>query len=171
MKDIGKKIEITANIAIIAVAIMVGGVLVQKYVLSPKPQPLPSQPLPSVPIGTKLSLPDIDWAKNNRTLVLALQTGCHFCTESGPFYQRLVAEASNRNIPLIAVLPQSAEEGRKYLSDLNVAIKDVRRATLNSVGVRGTPTLLLVNSKGEVADGWIGKLQPDKESTVLKSLQ
>lgn len=166
MADIGKKIEITANIAIIAVAIMIGGVLVQKYLLSPKPQTLPT-----VPVGTKLSLPDVDWAKNNRTLVLALHTGCHFCTESASFYQRLVAEASSRNIPLIAVLPQSVEEGRKYLSGLNVAIKDVKQATLNSVGVRGTPTLLLVNGKGEVADAWIGKLQPDKESTMLGSLQ
>ncbi len=166
MADIGKKIEIAANIAIIAVAIMIGGVLVQKYVLSPKPQALPS-----VPLGAKLTLPDVDWAKNNRTLVLALQTGCHFCTDSAPFYQRLVTEASNRNIPLIAVLPQSVEEGRKYLSGLNVAINDIKQSSLSSIGVQGTPTLLLVNGKGEVADAWIGKLPPDKESMALKSLQ
>jgi hypothetical protein len=103
MADIGKKIEITANIAIIAVAILVVGVIFQKYVRSPKPQTLPPDP-----VGTKLSLPDVDWAKNNRTLVLALQTGCNYCTESAPFYQRLVTEASNHNIPLIAVLPTQA---------------------------------------------------------------
>ncbi len=166
MNGIAKKIEISANIAIIIVAIMIGVVLVQRYFFTPKAQ-APS----TIPIGAKLSLPNVDWAKNGRTLVLVLQEGCRFCTDSAPFYQRIVTEATNTRISLVAVFPQPVEVGLRYLSDLKVPIRDVRQASLKSIGVQGTPTLLLINDNGEVINSWIGKLQPEKESDVLSRLQ
>ena len=165
MNGISKKIEIAANIAIILVAIMIGALLVQKYFLSTKP---PTQT--TIPIGMKLSLPNIDWAKNGRTLILALQEGCRFCSESAPFYQRLTQEVANRQIPLVTVIPHPLASGQKYLNEIGVSIGEIRQATLNSIGVRGTPTLLWVNDRGEVTGGWIGKLSPDKEAEVIRSL-
>jgi hypothetical protein len=40
-----------------------------------------------------------------------------------------------------------------------------------SLGVRGTPTLLLVNNTGKIADFWVGKLSPDKEAEGLRRLR
>jgi len=160
-----KKIEVAANIAIIAVAVMIGVVLIHKYYIRSK-----TKELPTVLIGTKISIPNIDWSKNRQSLVLALQAGCHYCSESAPFYQRLASEASARKIPLVAVLPQTIEEGQNYLNSLNLPIDDIRQTSLRSIGVQGTPAILLVDSNGKVKASWHGKLPPNKESEVLNSL-
>ena len=39
---------------------------------------------PSI-IGSRISLPGLDWARRRATVVLVLSTACHFCTESAPF--------------------------------------------------------------------------------------
>jgi len=124
------------------------------------------------PIGQKLSLPGVDWDKNGRTLVFALQTGCRFCSESGPFYRRL-AEQRPRfgETQFVAVLPQPVEESKEFLSQLGVHVDDVKQGSLSNIGVRGTPTLLLVNATGVVTEAWPGKLRPEAEEAVLSRLR
>jgi len=162
-----KKIEVFANVAIILVALLIGGVFVKKYFLDNR-----SQPSLKIAAGTKVSLEDVDWAKNGQTLLLVLQKGCHFCAESAPFYQGLTREMEDsKSTKLIAVLPQEVNVSQQYLADLKVAINDVKQINPNFLGVSGTPTLILVNNAGEVIDSWTGKLSPDKEMEVLKKLK
>lgn len=59
---------------------------------------------------------------------------------------------------LLALLPQSVMEGKQYLEKLGVPVDDLRQVQLQSIGVTGTPTLLLVDSTGTVVDVWAGKL-------------
>ena len=159
-----KKIELIANLAIVTVALMIGGILVHRYFL----QTNEAQTVPDAPIGQKLALLNVDWSQHKQTLVLALQEGCHFCTESAPFYQRLAAAAARRNVPVVVVLPQPVEVGRGYLAGLQVPFGDVRQATLGSLGVQATPTIMLVNGEGEVTGGWVGRLPAETESEVLR---
>ena len=162
-----KKIEVLANVAIILVALLIGGVFVKKYFLDNR-----SQPSLKIAAGTKVSLEDVDWAKNGQTLLLVLQKGCHFCAESAPFYQGLTREMEDsKSTKLIAVLPQDVNVSQQYLADLKVPISDVKQINPNFLGVSGTPTLILVNNAGEVIDSWTGKLSPDKEMEVLKKLK
>jgi hypothetical protein len=124
------------------------------------------------PIGHKLSIPGVDWIRNQRTLVLALQTTCHFCSESGPFYQELVRERGKfGNTRILAVLPQTVGESSAYLRTLGVAVDDVKQYTLSEIGVKGTPTLLLVDSEGVVTEAWTGRLQSLAEREVFGRLQ
>jgi hypothetical protein len=51
-----------------------------------------------------------------------------------------------------------------------VHVDDIKQISLNTLGVRGTPTLLLVNDVGVVTDVWVGKLQLDQEVQVLTAL-
>ena len=170
--NILKKTELLANIAIIIVAVLLGGVLVKRYVLNDGDAPDAQNSVLRVPAGSKMSLPEIDWAKSDRTLLLVLSKGCHFCSESAPFYQRLARDTSGRGgVRLVAVLPQDVNEGRKYLDELRVPINEIKQSPLESLGVGGTPTLILVDDKGTVTDSWVGKLPPDKESEVLERLQ
>ena len=159
-----KKIELLANVAIIAVAVLLGVVVVRQYVL---PGGRNSASAPQIQKGAKVELPGVDWSKSNRTLILALQKGCHFCTESADFYRRLAPTASEKNVRLVAVLPQELEEGRKYLADIGVPVSEVAQASLSSIRVRGTPTLILVDDKGAVIDSWVGKLPAAGEDEVL----
>lgn len=124
------------------------------------------------PIGRNIALPGVDFQKNQRTLVLALQTTCRYCTESASFYQRIVRErAKFGGTRLVAVLPQTAEESRVYLSSLGVAMDDVVQGSLRNIGVNGTPTLLLVNSASVVTEAWSRKLPSATEEAVLARLR
>src|ERR1041384_1254837 len=157
MLSLYKKIELVANVAIILVALLIGGVFVKKYFFD-----TPSNPPLKITAGTKVHLQDVDWAKNGQTLLLVLQKGCRFCAESAPFYQGLTREMENtKSTQLIAVLPQEVNEGQQYLAALEVPISEVRKMNPDFPRVSATPTLILVNSAGEVVDSWVGKLTPD----------
>ena len=172
MRTLFKRIELLANVAIILVAVLLGVVLVKQLVLNKDNQPVrPTSARREVSRGDKVSVSGVDWAKNSHTLLLVLQEGCHFCTESAPFYQRLIKETSARNdLKLVALLPQSVSEGKQYLDEIGVAIADVRQVSPTQVNVGGTPTLILVNNEGVASDVWSGKLLPDTEAQVLSKL-
>lgn len=162
------KLEIIANLATIFVSLLLSVVLIRVFLLPP-PVPATSRPGPQVGMSIKESLPGVDWAKNKRTLVLALSTQCHFCTESAPFFQRIQKERA-KDLKLVAVLPQPITESHRYLEGEGVTVDDVKQAQLNSIGVNGTPTLLLVDNAGTVKQVWQGKLQPQQEDGVLAAL-
>lgn len=172
MTGILKKVELFTNIAIIIVAILLSLVLIKSYLWrsntlqSDARKATVSQK--QIEIGDKINLPDIDWQKNRSTLLLILSTTCHYCTESAPFYQRIATE--RRDTQLIALIPQSVEEGQKYLKKLGLNIEQVKQTSLSSVGTSGTPTLILVDNRGVIADYWVGKLPTNKEVEVLAKL-
>ena len=172
MRDISKKLEAAAHIAIIVVAVLLSVVLVKNYLLPRKDQPDRPDAPPQISAGTHISVPDVDWARNGRTLMVVLSTNCRFCTASASLYQQIAQEFSQRqDIKVVAIFPQSVTDAQKYLSDLGVTIDDVRQVRPDVVGVRGTPTLLLVDKTGTVQKVWTGKLPPEKESEVLAELR
>ncbi len=169
MIDLARRIEFIANVAIIVVATLLAIVLTQQYLLRTTIKNdhglLADQ---QSHIGTRLSLPDIDWNKNRQTLVLAISSNCHFCTESAAFYRQL--STNKRKTQVIAVLPQPVEEGRSYLERIGVSVDEIRQLPLDQIGVHGTPTLLLVDASGVVTKFWVGKLPPTQEAAVLDLL-
>jgi hypothetical protein len=170
--NLSKLTENLANIAIIAVAILLGFVLVRTYiwprqVQNPTPTAAQAQRDPRVPAGTKISLPNTDWSKSSRTLVLVVSDTCHFCTDSAEFYKALAAQAQKNSVNIIAVLPQPQEQGKAYLDKLGVSVAEIKQAQLNSIGVNATPTLIMVDQSGSVIESWVGKLPVEKEKEVL----
>jgi len=173
--NLNTRIELAANLTIIVVATLFAVVLVKDHFLNREPV-APSQNISQrvegpnqMSGGTNLSSLGIDWKQNKQTLVLAISSTCHFCTDSATFYQTLIQNKKDTRI--VAVLPQTVAEGKSYLQKLGVSVDEVRQLPLDKIGVRGTPTLMLINASGAVADSWIGKLSPDKEADVLKRLQ
>ncbi len=75
------KLEALSDVATITVALLLSIVLVKEFLI-PRPKPSSHPALSHVSKGTNLknSLLDVDWAKNGRTLVLAISTNCHFCS-------------------------------------------------------------------------------------------
>jgi len=176
-----KKLEVLANITVIITSIVLCMVLAKRYLFSPTKQtttqmveqprkPSPNtQQRPSIQAGTKISLPGIDWSNSTRTLVLALSTTCHFCSESAPFYQKLQQQRQN-GVNLVAVFPQSVEDSRNYLNKFGVSVSAVVQSPLASFGVSGTPTLLLIDNQGSVTDSWVGKLSDSEAARVISRI-
>jgi hypothetical protein len=166
--SIAGRIETTAHIATIVVAALIAAFLVRAEFL-PVARPTITSPLATEAVRGKSvdsNALKVDWAKNHRTLIMAISTTCHYCKDSIPFYRRL----AGTDVKMVAVLPQSATEAQQYLRGAGVNVDDVKQAPLNTLGIRGTPTLLLVNDAGVVTDIWTGKLQPDQEVEVLAAL-
>ena len=168
MRRLSQKAEIAANILIIVVAALLIGVIVQKYFFGKSAIKQQARVQPA--IGSHVNLLDESRVNQSKTLILALQTGCHFCNESVPFYKRLIETVKGKNIKLVAVFPISIEESKAHLNELGLTNLEVKRSPLENIQVSGTPTLILTNEKGEIMDFWVGKLTPDKEAEVINKL-
>ena len=167
LMGVSKKIELVANVAIIGVACLLGVVLVKNYLLrAPSDKSNERQGVGSLANEIKLDSLNIDWKQNGQTLLLVVSSSCHFCTESAPFYRQLAN--GHQRTRLVAVLPQPIDEGKRYLDRLGFTVDDIKQASLSSINVTGTPTLMLVNSDGVVVQTWIGKLLEAQEEDVLR---
>jgi thiol-disulfide isomerase/thioredoxin len=157
-----RKLEVSANVAILIVGVAILIVLFQQW-------RKPVERVSSIPIGAHLRMTGLDnHAPYN--LVMGLSTTCHFCTESAPFYQRLLKETNPKKVHFIATFPQPIAQGKDYLKDKSMDIADVRQVTADVLPIRGTPTLLVVDSSGVVKAAWEGKLGDSGEASVAKLL-
>lgn len=166
MSVLEKRLEIAVNVAILCAFLMVAALAGQRFWLARS-----AARVSGPEIGAKVSLAGVDWTKSGRTLVLALSTTCHFCSESAEFYKKVLPEAINHGVPVVAVLPQPTAEGRSYLDGLGVHVQDILQTPLTAVDTAGTPTILVIDRGGKISKAWVGKLAPQQESQVLASLQ
>lgn len=94
----------------------------------------------------------IDWTKQRKTLILALQANCHFCNESAPFYRRIAESTKGTDVQLIAAFPTPVESSAAHLKELGLTSLAVTQVPLTSLQTSGTPTLILANDRGEITD-------------------
>lgn len=176
-----KKVEVLTNIAVTIASLVLCSVLVKKEFFtgsrtaaaitsSTSPLSVNAKSKSLLQTGMKISLPGVDWSKSNGTLVFALSTGCHFCSESAPFYQ-ILQQRKPKDVRFVAVFPQTIDQSDEYLRKLGLAMGDVVQSPLASVGVSGTPTIVFVDAQGTVQGVWVGKLSEDQSARVLAKLQ
>ncbi len=121
--------------------------------------------------GAPIELPGVNWDKTATSLVLVLQADCPYCTASVPFYRDLIAANASGATQFIAVFPHAVSVGREVLKSHGLDIQTVSQANLRSLGISGTPTLLLVNQQGVVKRTWIGQLSAVREDDVFSELR
>lgn len=169
-----KIIQNVTNVAIFVVAVLLAVVLVKNFIFTEKRQagPLPGAPPDNrVAAGTQISIPNIQWPAKQPTLILALSDTCRYCTESADFYKRLAQEnIKKKSVQIVAVLPQDLERGKKYLHELGLTVDEIKSLQLNELGVRATPTVIMLDVNGKVSESWVGKLPKEKEDEVLSRL-
>jgi len=127
-------------------------------------------PQQTIAAGMKLPLKDVRWQESGKTIVLALSTTCHYCTESAGFYKELVKQCKLQHVHTLAVLPQPLNESGSYLAATGVLVDEIRQSSMSDMQVAGTPTLILINSEGVVKNVWRGKLNAAGEKEVLGKL-
>jgi hypothetical protein len=168
--NIRGKLETAANAATIVAALLLSAVLVKVY-LFPRRTPLRASGGKAIAVGAKLNtaFPGVDWRKNGQTIVLAISTQCHFCTESAPFFRTLSSKAGSK-IRIVALLPQPVGTAQEYLSKEGVRVDQVKQVALSTIGVVGTPTMLLVDSGGTVTKIWEGELRGQEQALATLGL-
>lgn len=165
------KLDVAANIAILVVCVIAAFILIRNHFFPPRPPGAP----PEVEVGEQYdALRSVVPAGAERALVIAVAPTCHYCTESMPFYKRLIDQRnqSGSQVKVVAAVPRpeaKAEEAQKLAEG---GVKPDALVTLEFAAVRvnGTPTILLVDNQGKVHGVWVGK-QPEKgEKEILKTL-
>lgn len=167
MTNLHRKVELLSNIGIIIVAILLGDVFINRYLLPAFVKPETAESVRIKP-GMKLLLSGVDWSKSDKTLLMVLSTNCHFCTDSAPFYQQIAQQKTGRgDVRLITILPQNVSESQQYLSAHGIAVDEIRQPTRDAVYAKATPTLIIVDRTGSVIQSWVGKLPAEKEAEVM----
>jgi thioredoxin-related protein len=161
-------LEVATNVAVLLVAIAVLGTFVANLTRKSGPQ---------LHVGLEkgqalADIPSINYSNSPKTMLIAMSTKCHYCSESAPFYKQLVDayHASGNQIRLVAVFPESENEVKAYIQQQQLDIETVSSVNFQSINVSGTPSLILVDSRGKIQDFWLGKLPNDVEQQVLKSI-
>ena len=165
-----KKVELVTNLVVIAVGVAVLFFFARNY-YADRNAP---QSLPQVKVGDQLpALPQVSWRDNDRTLLLVIRKGCHYCEDSMPFYRHLsqMAERGELNAHLVAVLPDSPSDARDLLENQQISIATVPDFPLKELNVAGTPTVILADNAGRVLDVWSGELAPKNEDSLIESLK
>lgn len=165
MSRIHSHVNKAANAALILAVLLVAGGLARQYLrATPKAGPAAA--------AAKLELPGVRWGEAGQTLVLALDMACTYCAHDAPFYRALARAAAERGSPrLIAVFQHDAGEGRKYLEENGIEVGEVRQARLRTLGVTGTPTVLLVDGEGNLSRRWVGSLNEQQQVEILNLIR
>lgn len=161
------KLEQIANITVIVLALVIGSALVKDRFFSAAPQ------VNEVKVGERLTnLHGWEWNAHDRTLVLVLRKGCHFCEDSAPFYQRLIAQQKQYgpDTSIVAVFPDAAYAVNEVVQSEGLEVQALAGVRLEGLKVSGTPTLLLVDKNGTVLNMWIGVLSPRQELEVINAI-
>jgi thioredoxin-related protein len=161
------KIEVIANLTVVLLAVVIGSIFVKDRFFSPGLQ------MNEVKVGDKLThLDGWDWSAHDRTLVLVLRKGCHFCEDSAPFYQRLITKRQQEgsDTALVAVFPDAADAVQEVVKSEGLDVRTLTGVPLEGLKVLGTPTLLMVDNKGTVLNTWMGVLSPRQELEVMKAI-
>lgn len=162
-------LDTTTNIVVVLFALVAIGVLVKNYFV-------PQRPKTSVAFKKGSDFPAIvgvDYTQAPRTLILALNVECRYCTSSVPFYNSL-AEARRQNANQFNMIAAfvNKDEGlvKRYADEQQLSVQTITGINLDKLGINMTPTLILVDSAGKVLDSWRGALQADSEREVFEAL-
>jgi hypothetical protein len=164
LKDI---LDVTTNIVVVLFAVVAIGVLVKNYFA-------PQRVKTSIAKGTVLpAIAGVDYKQSRRTLILALNVDCRYCTRSVPFYNSL-AESRQENAGqfniIAAFINRDTGLVKSYVEEKELAVESIPAVDFDKLGVHTTPTLIMVDSAGKVVDSWRGELQVDGEREVFAAL-
>jgi len=166
-------LDTVANIAIILVCAIAAFILIRNNFFN-RPQAGGPRP-PEAAVGEQFdALRQVVPAGTDRALVVAVSPTCHFCTDSMPFYKRLIDERNGKGskTKVIAAVPreEARAEERQKMASAGVNPDDVVAVDFQNIKVPGTPTVLLVDNQGKVLNVWVGKQDSSGEEKILKTL-
>jgi hypothetical protein len=164
-------LDTAANIAILIACAALVAMVARNTIFQPKPAPPPGAATKG---ETLAALQAVLPAGSEKTLVMAVAPGCHFCDESLPFYKQLIDQRNQKGsaVKVIAAVPAEdakTPESAKF-SGAGIQPDQMVHVDFAKIKVPGTPTLMLVDNRGKVLAVWIGKLDESSQKDVLARL-
>lgn len=163
-------LERASHFAFILMCAAVVVVAVQRFTLErPSAAPAPSA---SMAAGTVVTLGAEMPDEVQGALVLALSTTCQYCTASMPFYRRIAASdaVNSGRLQLIVASIQGEPAMKSYLASHDLPVAAILPAASTGLGIRATPTLVVVDSNRRVVGSWEGELGEERQTDVFDTL-
>ncbi|MDQ3803897.1 MAG: thioredoxin family protein [Acidobacteriota bacterium] len=161
-------LEVTTNLAVVLVSLVVLYTCAWAY-FSGTSKPRPEAGLRRG--STIVTPPGLNSGGSPQILLVAMTTGCQFCTDSIPFYNQMKAQQSNiKGTRIVAVFPDSKDEVEKYVRQRQLNIESVAEVDFRLLGIPATPSLILLDGNGKVLDFWIGKLSGEDERQAVNAV-
>src|ERR1700735_3768774 len=129
-----KRLELLVNISVIVLGAAVLFFLVKTY----RATRIAAESAQEPHIGDQLpAIPDVNWKGNDRTLVLALRKGCHYCEDSMPFYRKLaqLSEQKALKANLVAVFPDAGRDVDQLVKDQHLSLRTVSGVPLGTLKI------------------------------------
>lgn len=123
------------------------------------------------------SIPGVNYGTKGRTVVFALSTNCRFCEENLPLYREaILASRRTERFKVVLAFPQEASDIDAFLARgglTNAAAQSVviARVDFGKIGIRATPTALVVGQEGLVRRTKVGKFNPEDGVRLIRDLQ
>ena len=166
MQRIASRLETVANVAVIVAAMFVVAVAASR--LWPHSHAAPVTYAPGEVMDV---VPGVDYRASERTALVFVRSTCRFCTESMPFYEKMVAQTKgSQQARVVAMSDEEIAVTRSYFARHNVPVQDVIKADAQRFRVAGTPTIIVVDRTGSVRGAWVGVLSNSAQGEVLKLL-
>ena len=128
------------------------------------------EPEPDYEIGDTLSeVPELVALRGQRIFLVVMSSGCQFCTDSMPFYRRVVAarEGAHARTLIVAAFREDKTRAAAYL-DAHGFVPDrmIWIPRDSPFRIVRTPAIVLVGEDQRVAGLWYGRLRQSDESLV-----
>ena len=156
------------NIVIAIAIFIVLGIAVKRFLFT-SPTTV-GAPRPELGVGSPVSVPNVDWKQNKKSLIFFLKKDCPYCNQSASFYRSLIEDAAKRNVTLLAILPDPIEVGTQYVRSLNLSIKTVQTGSLAHSQIPGAPSVVFVDDQGIARGVWIGMAPPNLREKMRSEL-
>jgi thiol-disulfide isomerase/thioredoxin len=126
----------------------------------------PKAPPPAYSAGTTIDTPADWYAHEKVTLVLFARNSCGACQKAAPYLKTLAATVTSSGGHVVF-----ASTGNEPADDLRFAqtmgLEPVSvKVTPKGLRVRATPTLVLVNARGEILSAWEGVGDDKKQHAI-----
>jgi hypothetical protein len=129
--------------------------------------------VPAVRVGKRFALSGKNWDSARPTIVIALASWCPHCKASVGFYRAVVKANESAEPParLLVVSAEPPETTRRFLTENGVVVESVRQSGLDEIGVRGTPTVVVVGGDGIIRKVLFGEISGAQQTEFLRSVE
>jgi len=102
-------------------------------------------------VGKRINIPGAEWRRARLNAVVLMNSKCHFCMESMPFYREIssVRKESHQGISLEAISTEPVEELGQTLARERLEV-DGAYTVPGDFPLHNTPTMLIVDATGTV---------------------
>ncbi|MGZ8842806.1 MAG: TlpA family protein disulfide reductase [Pyrinomonadaceae bacterium] len=163
-------LDVVTNVFVVLLILAAFAVGARQY-FRPKERPFENARLS---VGTVFpAIPELNYGRTPKTVLLALNIYCKYCVESIPFYQRL-AQAQKENessFQLAAIfLNKETDAVRNLVREKELSVLAIPNVDFSIARISTTPTIALLDNNGKVLNSWVGELSEEREKEVFAAI-